>query len=282
MTSHEVFAPFDQIVLYGGTATLVLTLAWLAHRRRDPLRGSPLRPNQIDPVAVLTLFMFYLFTLSLLDALAKQWMPDVPDNALSAPLRQAVVQPFVSLITGLACLFVGRQSFRAGLRGFGIGRRPVWRDVGFACFALIAAWPAVFGLHELSIMVLTHFRPDFEPPTHGVIQLLHEAGAPASVKAWLIAGAFVAAPFAEETFFRGILQTFVRKLLRSRWAAILTTGLIFGLIHGVQPQAILPLSLLGCVLGFAYERTGSLVCPMIIHALFNGRTLLYQMLGTSG
>ena len=100
--------------------------------------------------------------------------------------------------------------------------------------------------------------------------------------AWLIAGAFVAAPFAEETFFRGILQTFVRKLLRSRWAAILTTGLIFGLIHGVQPQAILPLSLLGCVLGFAYERTGSLVCPMIIHALFNGRTLLYQMLGTSG
>lgn len=282
MTHQDIFARCDQILLYGGTATLVLSLAGLVRRRRDPLRGSPLRPNRLDPVAVLMLFMFYLFTLSLFDVLAQKWMPDVPGDELSAALRQAVVQPLVSLICGLACLIVGRRSFRAGLRGFGIGRRPVWRDVGFACVVLIAAWPAVFGLYELSVFVLEHVRPDYKPPTHGVIQLLHDAGAPAAAKAWLIAGAFIAAPFAEEAFFRGILQTFVRKIVRSRWAAILTIGLVFGLIHGAQPQAILPLTLLGCVLGFAYERTGSLVCPMLIHAMFNGRTLLYQMLGSSG
>ena len=119
MTLHDALAAFDKVVLYGGTATLVLIVAWFAYRRRDPLRGSPLRPNRLDPVAVLSLFMFYLFTLSLLGSVAKAWMPDGPDDELSEPLRLAVVQPLVSLICGLACLFVGRQSFRAGLRGFG-------------------------------------------------------------------------------------------------------------------------------------------------------------------
>jgi len=35
---------------------------------------------------------------------------------------------------------------------------------------------------------------------------------------------------------------------------------------------------LALLLGYAYERTGSLLPPMVIHALFNAKTLIWEAL----
>jgi len=45
------------------------------------------------------------------------------------------------------------------------------------------------------------------------------------------------------------------------------------LIHMHIPS-LLPLFLLGCVLTFAYELSGSLLVPMAMHAFFNTLTLV--------
>ena len=42
---------------------------------------------------------------------------------------------------------------------------------------------------------------------------------------------------------------------------------MFGLMHYTQPQYVLPLAVLGAVLGYVYEHTGSLVAPILIHIL---------------
>ena len=65
----------------------------------------------------------------------------------------------------------------------------------------------------------------------------------------------------------------------SRWAALIVAGLCFGLVHGGQLAAILPLAFMGMMLGFVYERTGSLVAPVLIHSVFNAKSLVWYYLG---
>jgi membrane protease YdiL (CAAX protease family)/uncharacterized RDD family membrane protein YckC len=92
------------------------------------------------------------------------------------------------------------------------------------------------------------------------------------------AGALVvaAAPLSEEIFFRGFMYGGLRRRLPV-WAAAVTAGAVFGLLHytgsdsiGVVPQ----LAVLGVLLAWLYERTGSLWPPIILHVVNNALALV--------
>ena len=113
---------------------------------------------------------------------------------------------------------------------------------------------------------------------HRVIDTLENAALPGWAGTLLILTAIVIAPLAEEFFFRGILQTRLRSVLGSRWAGVAVAGICFGLMHGGQVAAIVPLAVMGIILGFVYEATGSLIGPILIHAMFNTKTLVWHSL----
>lgn len=85
----------------------------------------------------------------------------------------------------------------------------------------------------------------------------------------------IVAPVAEEVFFRGFFFGGLRARLPFVWAALIS-GVFFGSIHlttgnvavGVQ------LSVLGIVLAYLYERSGSLWSPIALHAINNGLAFL--------
>jgi membrane protease YdiL (CAAX protease family) len=79
--------------------------------------------------------------------------------------------------------------------------------------------------------------------------------------------ALIAAPLAEETFFRGFLFAGLRKRLGIVISA-LASGALFGLVH-FDPGSIVPFSLIGAVLALAYAFTGSLWISITAHFLFN-------------
>jgi membrane protease YdiL (CAAX protease family) len=89
----------------------------------------------------------------------------------------------------------------------------------------------------------------------------------------IVAGVLIviAAPFAEELFFRG----FIFGGLRHRFSfpvAALFSAAIFGLFHFTGPSSIgvVPqLALLGFALAWLYEETGSIYPPMAVHAVNN-------------
>jgi membrane protease YdiL (CAAX protease family) len=84
----------------------------------------------------------------------------------------------------------------------------------------------------------------------------------------------VVAPFVEEVFFRGFL--FKAFATRMPWiVAALIAGSIFGLVHagGTDAVFILPLALFGVVLCVLYQKIGSLLPGMALHALNNGLAL---------
>jgi len=73
-------------------------------------------------------------------------------------------------------------------------------------------------------------------------------------------------PFVEELTFRGVGFYLLRPY--GKWVAILGTGVLFGLSHGLLLS--LPIIIVfGCVLGWIREQTDS-VCPgMLLHGTFN-------------
>jgi membrane protease YdiL (CAAX protease family) len=84
----------------------------------------------------------------------------------------------------------------------------------------------------------------------------------------------VAAPIAEELFFRGFCFTALRRWIGLVPGAI-ATGVIFGLIHAGSADAVflVPLAIFGALLCVLYHRTGSLLPPMVLHALNNSLAL---------
>ena len=90
----------------------------------------------------------------------------------------------------------------------------------------------------------------------------------------------VIGPTAEEILFRGLMYGALEKRLRV-FGAILASSLVFALVH-LQAMYVIPIFLLGMVLGWARWKTGSLGLPILLHVLNNGfALLLLKFLGKS-
>ena len=59
-----------------------------------------------------------------------------------------------------------------------------------------------------------------------------------------------------------------------RWLAITVSAGVFALCHVAVRESVPALFVLGLVLGYAYEKSGSLWRPIMIHLVFNGLSLL--------
>lgn len=102
-------------------------------------------------------------------------------------------------------------------------------------------------------------------------QLLAKAvesvGAP---RALLWACVVVGAPVSEELFFRGnILRTF---LPHSPKLGLFISSAVFAVFH-FEPLFLVPLFVIGCVLGWVAMRTRSLLAPILAHAINNAIAL---------
>ena len=75
------------------------------------------------------------------------------------------------------------------------------------------------------------------------------------------------APVIEEFVFRGVLLGALASHVRFRWANTVQASL-FALAHA-DPQAMIPLFLLGLVSGVLAKRSGGLLASMVLHAVFN-------------
>jgi membrane protease YdiL (CAAX protease family) len=161
----------------------------------------------------------------------------------------SVIQEAIFLLIVLA--IAGFSIQRLGLR---LPKRK-WRAVGL----LVGSFFAI-QIFELSYNAIVHpgneqgLTPDRWQPSHAA--------------AYIANGVVVCAlvPFVEELTFRGLGFYLLRPY--GKWAAILGTGALFGLSHGLL-LALPILIVFGCALAWIREQTGSVVPGMILHGTFN-------------
>ncbi len=138
-----------------------------------------------------------------------------------------------------------------------------FRSLGVGAMSGIAAAAGgIFYLYMLRRLELMH-------------DLLPESAATISGRVWLPVLAVVAAPLFEEFIFRGLIFGGLRRSMPVV-PAILASAAVFAIVH--PPASMIPVFGLGVCAAFAYERTKTLLAPMLAHALYNGAVLAYQSL----
>ena len=115
--------------------------------------------------------------------------------------------------------------------------------------------------------------------TQDAVKLLRESTDNLAVGLMAFSAAIVA-PIAEEVIFRGYLYP-VAKKYSGPWVGMLFSSLVFAAGHGNVPL-MLPLFLLGMIMAYSYEKTGSILAPISIHFCFNSATVLMQLTVRSG
>lgn len=267
----------DWVITVAGVAVVAIVgVRRLGIGRPDPLAAAPVRVHTLREDAVLVAVLAYLFAVLVLSGLTGI----VADK--NGAVRVGLVVNIGAQLTGIAaCLWIASRRFAGGMRTFFVGshdgnRVSGWMTASTATIVALAFCPLV---HELTVWTIVCLDPTFVLTPHATIRALQEGGLSFAVVVALWIGAAVIAPVAEELFFRGILQNALVNLTQSRGAAIALAAVTFGVVHASQPDTMVALVFLGVLLGYAYERTGSLTVPIAIHAAFNLKTLVWDALG---
>ncbi len=156
--------------------------------------------------------------------------------------------------------------------------RCTWRMLGLRSVAWqwLAAVPFVFALLTFSYVLMLRgmvaiFGPTVQwprPLTSTTVAATHQP----LLEALVVLTGVVLTPLAEELLFRGVLYQALRRTMPVGSAAVIS-ALIFAAMH-LSVVLFIPLTLMGIVLAIVFERSGSIIPTILIHACNNGIILL--------
>ena len=212
----------------------------------DTAASPPPRVSAADGMmATLLFFAVQLIVLFILHDPGRQ--PAMSDIAIAFAVAGAITYALARLIywrtraTGVPRLLPGN-----GARQHALSQTVAW-DL---CMSMVAI---VFAAGYLA--VLRHLKVALPAP-------------PGSL--WIYPLAILAAPLFEEFIFRGQIFSGLRRSMPLA-AAMTASAAIFAVIH--PPVSMLPVFVLGLCTAWTYERTRSLLAPMLTHALYNAAML---------
>jgi membrane protease YdiL (CAAX protease family) len=131
----------------------------------------------------------------------------------------------------------------------------------------------------LTVSVLNQQIWQGQGGSNPLLQTVLEAQDPLAL-AIFFATASIAAPLFEEFLFRGFLLPSLTRYMPVG-GAIAVSSLVFAIAH-LSLSEVLPLAVLGGVLGVVYTRSRNLLAPMLLHSAWNSVTMLgLFLLGSS-
>jgi membrane protease YdiL (CAAX protease family) len=202
-------------------------------------------------------------------------------DALSLHLGLLSSLGFIIMLTTLqnavfvgAALYIALVKYRLPLASLGLTGGSWARRVWAAAIASAAALGGNFVGQNLTIFAVGLFTGQQaandlvtqQEARMPVFRLLREFRAPMDVLTLAVLVGIVV-PIGEEIFFRGLTYGAFRRKL-NRHAAVLASAAFFAAAH-LQVVEFLPILILGLILTYLYEFTGSLVPGMIAHAVNN-------------
>lgn len=219
-----------------------------------------------------------VFMLALPFVAAAIGLADSPSLAQLSAYAIAQNGLFIGLIA-----YVVRWRYRLAASDVGVRfeRWPPWAALGLAAGAL--SIPLSTGAEDLAIVVIGAFigRPNAEAMaarehTRDVLTGILHGPLPTAQLVWILLLVCAVVPAGEELFFRG----FVYGTLR-RWGRVLATLLSAFFFAAVHQQVVhfLPIFLLGILLALLYERSGSLLPPVLVHGVNNVVAILSALYG---
>jgi membrane protease YdiL (CAAX protease family) len=286
--AHERITGGDAFLLTVNALGLIVLAAIVVRRLGRPdkllLINTPPRHNHMGLIHIVALLLAQQLLGGLL-VLATGLLLHQPVEHGGEPQAQTLILGgiLVNLATLAVVLAVGQAVFVRGLQhGLGFTGRHWICDSLRGGAAALAVFPICTGLAWVSSKIVPITHQHLHPLLQFVESEHHQP-------AWLCLGFLLAvgiAPVVEEAFFRGMIQSALRRWLGGPWRAIFLTSLIFALVHVDWSrlrgfEVVPPLLALSITLGYNYERTGRLLPNMVTHALFNAVNIIGAAWGTS-
>jgi membrane protease YdiL (CAAX protease family) len=173
-----------------------------------------------------------------------------------------------------ASLYVALVKYRLPLASIGLAGGTWRRWLSVAAFASGLALVGNFIGQNLTVFVAGLVigqraaldlvtRHELRSPVYRMLQAFHHPR-DVVILALLIG---VVVPIGEEVFFRGLTYGALRRRL-NRHVAVFASALFFAVAH-LESVEVLPILILGMILAYLYDYTGSLIPGMVAHAVNN-------------
>jgi membrane protease YdiL (CAAX protease family) len=273
-------------VLTGVTAGVVVwRRGWL---RRDAFAGAPRREVQLEMFDLAVGLLLMLVGMLAVGPLRRVLGLDFGKAGLAEMAAGHAVQAAAVTLLGQGLtqlpvvlylvLRLGWQ--RQGLWEGGLWPRTWGRPAAAGGLGFLLATPMVFLVTMLTGVAAEVFRHPTPLRMHEGLNLLVQATPGA--RALFLVSFCVVAPLLEEIIFRGLVQTVLLRTLGAdhRWPVILGAAGVFVAVHVEHVDWVgLPgLLVLAVVLGWLYERWGSLLPCVLVHVLFNSSNCVLTLL----
>ena len=275
MTPDEPNTWLGPITMAAGAAALV-AVALAGRLKPAALRDAPHRMAGLDHLDLLMGVCVFLCGGIVAAALLTQLGLQPGEDADPLSAQQYAVKGLLSqaLVHGVVLLFVIARVMRTtrGLSEFGLVPRSVRREAWAAVLGLLAGLAMTMGLITVVSAVGEAFGCKAPEIGHKMLEVMRDSDS-VWASAALIFSAVAVAPVVEEIIFRGLVQSVLLELFGRgrRWLVVFCAAALFASVH-VDPaswQTLPGLFVLGMVLGWLYERHGSLLPCVLVHAGFN-------------
>jgi len=146
-------------------------------------------------------------------------------------------------------------------------------DILIGFFTWFISFPLIVAINSLCELI-NHLLFQWEEVDQVAVKFLKLSASSFFTVMISILMIILAAPCIEEFIFRGSLQNWLRRHLGSK-AAIVITSIVFAMMHYAPSQSksnfplIVSLFTFSLYLGFLYEKTRSLLAPIVLHMTFN-------------
>ena len=176
----------------------------------------------------------------------------------------------VNVLTCLYIVNIVRTGYGLPVVSLGLTIHNWKSDVRTGLKHYLIALPVIIATGFVVDSVLRAFG--IEPEQQGIINnILSENSL--GILAFMVFFGMLAAPIVEELLFRGFLQSAVR-ITCNKLQTVLISGFVFALIHW-NAHVFLQIFILGLLLAYLFEKTGSLVAPITVHICHNTITLFF-------
>lgn len=258
----------------GLAASIALWIGWKRGFFAIPKKASP---PENPPTLLLTSLLFFVYLV--LGSIAPILFSSLFIHWIGGGNRVAILTctTFMTTLTIAVSILLFCQMMPRAVRLTVFGRDRSFslkNDFYIALYAWLISFPCTLFLGTGLELMLFLFTGTFELPDQIAVFFLKMTFDSPLYFSLAILTVVALAPLIEEICFRGFLQTYLRRYL-SPTISLMLASLIFTLFHFSFSQGLgnIPilgsLFLLGCFLGFLYEKQGSLFAPIFLHALFN-------------
>jgi len=255
---------FNNILLWiGAIAAIGLAVMWVVKQGKSPA-GGPAHAALSPPVwglwDVLKLGAFFAAGGLVMHAIFGSYN----DGPLATP-RACMAEIFSQILMVGVMLHIVWIERGGRMADLGIHTRGVPAAVALGLIGFLAVQPFIFSLEAIQSHLLRVI------PMQDALQVMLFTTSPTVLLlSCIIAGLIV--PVTEELLFRGFLQPALRRWVSPAMSVVLSAA-FFAAAH-MDLYNLLPLFILGLALGYVYARSRSIIAPIVLHAAFNGTSLL--------